>query len=73
MIIRTEKILLLMMYCLSCIMLTGVQWAGAASVAGDVVLMCGSGGEMVSAMVIHAQSRLGTDQMWTEVSAYVYC
>jgi len=32
-------------------------------VAGDVVLMCGSGGEVVSAMVIHAQSRLGTDQM----------
>ena len=45
-----------------------VQWAGVTLVAGDAVFLRRSRWEVVSAVVVHAQSWLGTDQMWTQVS-----
>jgi len=45
-----------------------VQWASVTPVAGDPVLVRRSRRKMVSAVVVHAQSWLGTDQMWTPVS-----
>lgn len=51
-------------------MLLCFQWASITPMARDAVFMFRHCREMVSPLVVHAQPRLGTDQMWTQVVSW---
>ena len=48
------------------------QRASASHLAGDVVFEHGADWEVVSSVVVHTESRLGADQVWTANSGAVF-
>lgn len=55
--------LLSSLYLCACVL----QWAGSALVVGGSMFQCASSREVVSAVVVPAQSWLGADQVWAPV------